>query len=317
MKRRLAIAVAALVSATACSRSAESPRSTEDARRLPTGARLDPAGRSIDVGSMPLAMTLSPDGRHVVLLLNGWREQGLQILDRATGAVVQTVPQAAAFIGLAFAPRASVLFVSGGNQDVVYSYDWSNGRATLRDSLILAWKPDPRRSGTRYPAGLAVSPDGTRLYVAENLADSLAVIDLGTGAIVSRHATERYPYGVVVTPTGDVYVSAWGGNTVSVFTPNGSGGLDDAGRIRVGRHPLGARAHRRRLTALRRLRQHRSDCGGRYAGEASREASRRPPSGRAGRRQHPERARTVGQMASACSSPRPMPTRLVSSICRR
>jgi YVTN family beta-propeller protein len=199
--------------------------------------RLDPAGRSVDVGSMPLAMTLSPDGRHVVLLLNGWREQGLQILDRATGAVVQTVPQAAAFIGIGFSPNGRALFVSGGNQDVIYGYDWDNGRATLRDSVILAWKENPRRAGTRYPAGLAVSPDGTRLYVAENLADSLAVIDLGTGAVLSRHATERYPYGVVVAPNGNVYVSAWGGHTVSVFTPDGSGGLDDGGRIRVARHP--------------------------------------------------------------------------------
>jgi YVTN family beta-propeller protein len=237
MGERVAVAAAVLLAAVACSRTAEGPGTTDDARRLPTGARLDPAGRSVDVGSMPLAMTLSPDGRHIVLLLNGWREQGLQILDRATGAVVQTVPQAAAFIGLAFSPRAEVLFVSGGNQDVVYRYDWSNGRATLRDSVILARKPDPRRSGTRYPAGLTVSGDGTRLYVAENLADSLAVIDLGTGTIVARHATERYPYGVAVAPNGDVYVSAWGGHTVSVFTANSAGGLDDGGRIRVGRHP--------------------------------------------------------------------------------
>jgi YVTN family beta-propeller protein len=237
MRRHLAFAAATLLVAAACARSAESPRSTHDERRLPTGARLDPAGRSIDVGSMPLAMMLSPDGRYVVLLLNGWREQGLQILDRGTGVIVQTVPQAAAFIGLAFSPRARVLFVSGGNQDVVYGYDWRDGRATLRDSMILARKPDPRRSGTRYPAGLAVSPDGTRLYVAENLADSLAVIDLGTGHVLERHATERYPYGVAVAPNGDVYVSAWGGHTVSVFMPNSRGGLDDGGRIRVARHP--------------------------------------------------------------------------------
>jgi YVTN family beta-propeller protein len=235
-QRRLAAAVVVVLATAACARSAESPPSTEDARRLPTGARLDPAGRSVDVGSMPLAMTLSPDGRHVVLLLNGWREQGLQVLDRATGAIVQTVPQAAAFIGMAFAPGTSTLFVSGGNQDVVYAYDWSNGRATLRDSIILARKPDPRRSGTRYPAGLALSPDGTRLYVAENLADSLAVIDLAAGWVVARYATERYPYGVAVAPNGDVFVSAWGGHTVSAFVPSGSG-LDDAGRIRVGRHP--------------------------------------------------------------------------------
>jgi YVTN family beta-propeller protein len=237
MGRRLAFAAATLLVAAACARSAESPGSPDDARRLPTGARLDPAGRSVDVGSMPLAMTLSPDGRHVVLLLNGWREQGVQVLDRVTGVVVQTVPQAAAFIGLAFSPRANVLYVSGGNQDVVYGYDWRDGRATLRDSVILAWKPDARRSGTRYPAGLAVSADGTRLYVAENLADSLAVIDIATGRVLARHATERYPYGVAVAPNGDVYVSAWGGHTVSVFTPNAGGGLDDGGRIRVARHP--------------------------------------------------------------------------------
>src|SRR5919109_4242268 len=230
-------AVAVVIAAAACARSAESPRSSEDATRLPTGVRLDPAGRSVDVGSMPLAITVSPDGHHVVLLLNGWREQGLQILDRATGVVVQTVPQAAAFIGMAFSPNGRALFVSGGNQDVVYGYDWVSGRATLRDSIVLAWKESVRRPGTRYPAGLAVSPDGTRLYVAENLADSLAVIDLGTGVVLSRHATERYPYGVVVAPNGNVYVSAWGGHTVSVFTPDGSGGLDDGGRIRVARHP--------------------------------------------------------------------------------
>ncbi|MGQ0714368.1 MAG: bifunctional YncE family protein/alkaline phosphatase family protein [Gemmatimonadaceae bacterium] len=233
---RLRVA-AVILAAAACARSAESPQATDEAPRLPTGARLDPAGRSVDVGSMPLAMTMAPDGRHVVLLLNGWREQGVQVLDRATGAVVQTVPQAAAFIGLAFSPRANALFVSGGNQDVIYGYDWSQGRATLRDSVILARKTDPRRSGTRYPAGLALSPDGTRLYVAENLADSLAVIDLGVGHVVERHATERYPYGVAVDPNGDVFVSAWGGHTVSVFTPNDRGGLDDAGRVRVGRHP--------------------------------------------------------------------------------
>src|SRR5215210_7871804 len=70
--------------------------------RLPTGAYLDPAGRSYSAGSMPLAMTLSPDGKSIVLLLNGWGEQGVQVLDRGTGAIVQTLPQAAAFGGLVF-----------------------------------------------------------------------------------------------------------------------------------------------------------------------------------------------------------------------
>jgi YVTN family beta-propeller protein len=94
----------------------------------------------------------------------------------------------------------------------------------------------PRAAGRRYPSGLGLSPDGRTLYVAENLGDSLAVVDLATGRVTARFATERYPYGVVVAPDGTVYVSAWGGHTVSVFRP-AARGLEDAGRIRVGRHP--------------------------------------------------------------------------------
>jgi hypothetical protein len=65
--------------------------------RLPTGASLDPAGPSTDVGSMPLAMVLSPDGRQAVVLLNGWREQGFDVVDRLTGRVTQRMEQPAAF----------------------------------------------------------------------------------------------------------------------------------------------------------------------------------------------------------------------------
>jgi len=53
-------------------------------RRLPTGATLDPAGMSYDLGSMPLAMVLSPEKNRVIALLNGWREQGIQVVDRST-----------------------------------------------------------------------------------------------------------------------------------------------------------------------------------------------------------------------------------------
>ncbi|MGH2633034.1 MAG: YncE family protein, partial [Tepidiformaceae bacterium] len=199
---------------------------------LPTGVRLDPAAASVPLGSMPLAMAMSPAGDRIVVLLNWWREQGFQVVDRATGRIVQTVPQAAAFIGVAFSPDGKTLYVSGGNQDVVYRYAWRDGAASLTDSLVLAIKP-PRRSGTRYPAGLAPSPDGRLLYVAENLADSVAVIDLASGRVVQRRATERYPYGVAVAADGMVYVSAWGGSTVSVFRPDATGSLADAGRVVV------------------------------------------------------------------------------------
>src|SRR5712691_5495276 len=166
---------------------------------LPTGVSLDPAGHPIAVGNMPLAMALAPDGRHLVLLLSGWRQQGLQVVDLDSGAVVQTVEKNATFLGLAFAPGGKTLYASGGNDNVVYVFDWADGR--LGDSRTIA--------GLKFPAGLALSPDGKTLYVAENMADDLAVIDVASMQVTKRLATEHYPY-AVVADAEHVYVSAWG-----------------------------------------------------------------------------------------------------------
>src|SRR5262245_1567199 len=154
--------------------------------RLPTGARLDPAGTQHDLrAAMPLTMVLAPSGRSVVISSAGYREPGLDVVDRATGEVTQSLPQPAAFLGAAFSPDGRMLFASGAYQNVVYVYRWVEERASLADSLMLA---PGAPLGTRYPAGLAVSADGRRLYVAENVADSLAVID-----VESRRVTQRFP----------------------------------------------------------------------------------------------------------------------------
>jgi YVTN family beta-propeller protein len=210
-------------------------------RRLPTGARLDPAGRSSDLGNMPIAMALAPEGDRVVVLLAGWREQGFQVVETSSGRVVQTVELPAAFLGLAFTADGHTLYVSGGYEDVVYRFDWQAGKATPAGSVPLADRQDAKK-GSRYPAGLALSRDGKTLYVAENLADSLAVIDLASGKVLQRLPAGHYPYAVAEGAGGEVYVSAWGGDVVSVFAPaagvgTASEGLVAAGSVQVGRNP--------------------------------------------------------------------------------
>jgi YVTN family beta-propeller protein len=203
---------------------------------LPTGVCLDAAGRTFDVGNMPLAFALSPEGDRLVLSLSGWRQQGLQVVERETGRVVQTIKQPAAFLGLAFSPDGETLYASGGNEDAVYVYAWRERQATLVGQIELA-KKDPKKDGTRYPAGLALSRDGRKLYVAENLSDTLAVIDVGSKKIEQRLNVGAYPYAVARASDGRVYVSAWGGATISAFNAEADGSLKESRRITVGRHP--------------------------------------------------------------------------------
>jgi hypothetical protein len=68
---------------------------------------------------MPLAMVLSPEKNRLIVLLNGWREQGIQVVDRASGRVLQTIQLPAVFLGVVFSPDGKSLYVSGGNQDAV------------------------------------------------------------------------------------------------------------------------------------------------------------------------------------------------------
>ncbi|HXH94199.1 MAG TPA: hypothetical protein VNN25_21665, partial [Thermoanaerobaculia bacterium] len=121
---------------------------------LATGVRLDPAGEAIDLGSMPLGMTLAPGGGKLVVVLSGWREQGLQIVDLKTRTVSQTIKQEAAFYGIAFAPDGGHLYVSGGNDDSIFCYTWKDGVAAPERKIVLG-KQKEDKTGSRYPAGLA------------------------------------------------------------------------------------------------------------------------------------------------------------------
>ena len=206
----------------------------EELPRLATGARLDPAAPTHPLGNFPLAMALSPSKRHVAVLLCGWQHQGIQIVDRANGAVTQTIEQPAAFVGLAFSPDGKWLAASGGNDDVIVLYAWRDGEAVLDRRIALNALHEKQ---SFYPAGLAFSSDGKRLYVAENLSDTLAVVDVERNEVLQRVRCGRYPYGVAVSKQGDVYVTAWGDDTVARFATRQDGALVRRPMIAAGRHP--------------------------------------------------------------------------------
>jgi DNA-binding beta-propeller fold protein YncE len=204
---------------------------------LPTGVRLDSVGDTVELGSMPLNVVPALSGDKAVVVLGGWREQGIQVVDLKTRQVTQTLLQGGAFYGAAFSPDGNTLYVSGGNTDMLFVYEWRDGQATLANKLELAKGKTADATGTSYPGGVAVAPSGKFVYVAENVGDRLAVVDSVTGEIVQRFSTDHYPYGVILSGDGHLFVSAWGGTTLSEFHVLADGRLAYLGRIEVGRHP--------------------------------------------------------------------------------
>jgi YVTN family beta-propeller protein len=68
------------------------------------------------------------------------------------------------------------------------------------------------------PIELAVSPDGTRLYVVCEGSDELAVIDARVGKTIRRVPVGRVPKGIAVSPDGEkIFVANSWGDTVSVI----------------------------------------------------------------------------------------------------
>ncbi|HEY2829776.1 MAG TPA: bifunctional YncE family protein/alkaline phosphatase family protein [Thermoanaerobaculia bacterium] len=203
---------------------------------LPTGVRLDAAGDSIDLGSLPINLVVALGGEKAVVVLSGWREQGVQVVDLKTRQVTQTLLQDGAFYGAAFSPDGHHLYVSGGNTDLLFVYAWKDGAATLENKFVLSKTRSAEGTGTSYPAGVAVSANGKFVYVAEDLGDQLAVVNAATGEIAQRFPTDHYPYGVALSRER-LFVSAWGGTTLSQFRVLADGTLAYVGRIKVGRHP--------------------------------------------------------------------------------
>jgi len=189
---------------------------------LSNGWRISPAGRSVPVGTLPLALATLPDGR-VLALLSGYSANGLDVVDPQRWAVTDSVPLSATWLGLAVAGNGDV-FASGGTTNRVWRLREVAGRWQRADSAVLA-----DSGAALFAAGLALTPDGRYLAVVGNLADSVYLLDAATLRRTAAASTGGHPYTAAFSPDGGtLYVSNWNDSTVSRFTVG-------EGRLRPGR----------------------------------------------------------------------------------
>jgi len=195
---------------------------------LPSSKRLFlPApGHPQPTNSFPTADALSPNGRYLAILNNGYGteqsdyQQSIAILDLTTRKVTDfpdaRLGQRAGqtyYLGLGFSHDGSKLYASissltdpagkkprdTGNGIAVYAFH--EGQLTPQRFIkvplaplargrksIAGPKTLPKGLAIPYPAGLAVlpGPGGEKLLVAENLADDAIVLDAESGKVLQR-----------------------------------------------------------------------------------------------------------------------------------
>lgn len=224
------------------------PGPTAQGTLLPNGWTLTPAGQQIPVSDLPMNMVLSKDGRYLLTTTNGNGDQTVNVIDAQSGQSTQNIIVKKSWLGLEFAPDGKRFFVSGGDDNEILIFDFAAGHATEAGKINLGsneyhaltdrQRTEARRKGAgeyAFPAGMSVTPDGKWLYVAENLSNKVAVIDLATQQVVTKISVGEYPYDCLLAPDGKrVYVSNWGARSVAVIDTATN---QVAGNIQTGDHP--------------------------------------------------------------------------------
>ena len=209
-----------------------SPTSSAATALLPSGRQLTPVGTQVELGNFPTGGAATSDGRYLWTVSAGMGGNDVRIVDTTTHAVCQTLTVPGASGGIALDSAHHLAYVSGlpdsrwlptdsslpgATGDVVHVFAWTDtcGQATEQRVIPVPPQPNaptsqafpPPRQGLTastlaWPQKLAVSPDGSRLLVPLNLANSAAIVDLSAQDQVRYATAGSYPFGAAITPDG-------------------------------------------------------------------------------------------------------------------
>ncbi|MFY7892232.1 MAG: bifunctional YncE family protein/alkaline phosphatase family protein [Pirellula sp.] len=221
--------------------------SIEDSIVTPVNQRLTPVGKWLDLpGMRPQVLALSPDGK---IAVTSGKTSKLVVIDPETNSILQQVDlpseestsnadQSAAnnlkpdtkaiasFTGLVFSPDGRSIYLSNVQGSIkVFSVD-GVGKVSPSHVIRIPDANAPKRK-QEIPSGLAITPDGKRLFVCGNLSNRLIEINLETSQVARTFDVGVAPYDVKLAGNKAI-VSNWGGRRPSgddLVGPAGKGTL--------------------------------------------------------------------------------------------
>ena len=186
-----------------------------------TNQMVTPLGKVQKLSSeRPKDLVLSPDGTRVAVLTTSTVR-----IYKTDGDLEDSVGVKASSLGLAWHPDGKSLFASGAG-GVVYRVSKSNGAwkaaafpISDKEHPVKVFKPeDPSAPSDAKPetplkaephvTGLAVSPDGQRLFAALSVSNAVLVYDLVKKEPLGLVSTGLVPYRILLSPDGKTLFTA-------------------------------------------------------------------------------------------------------------
>lgn len=182
--------------------------------QLPNGWRLSPAGKSFNLGDLPLNLAVSKSARYMAVTNNGQSTQSIQLISPQSQQILDSVVIEKSWYGLAFTADERFLFVSGGHDNRILKYEIINNKLKPVDSIRLD-RPWPVKVG---PAGLSIDEKRSMLYVVTREDQKLYTIDLKTNKVLKTYGLGAEAYDCKMGNDGKLlYISCWGCDKVLVF----------------------------------------------------------------------------------------------------
>ena len=149
-----------------------------------------------------VSVRVSPDGQSLAILTSGFNARynadGKRVPEVSTEYLFlfdisgreprqrQTLLVPNTFQGLVWAPSSDRLFVSGGKDDAILEFVKEGAAFTAGRTFRLGHHAGLGVDTKPMVGGLAVSPDGTRLLVANLNNDSVSMVDIASGHVIGE-----------------------------------------------------------------------------------------------------------------------------------